>query len=145
MDTNPPDRPRRRTGGHYNVKPNQRWTIFSIVSLQSTVCCLRQGAKPKLDLENLGATQMQTIRMAHSTKQSLDVKRTQPPGVGTTAQLAPCADAPWRCYTRKIWSMLSTWLQRTRLHPSMWRHTDTVQEWWMSMTTTSEIPRKASR
>lgn len=39
-------------------------------------------------------------------------------------------------YTRRTWSLLSTWAGRPQLHPQEWKTTNMIQEWWEQITTT---------
>lgn len=45
-------------------------------------------------------------------------------------------------FTRRIWTLTSTWSAQPTLAPNEWRQSSTSLEWWTNITTTSELPRK---
>nr|TKW33691.1 hypothetical protein SEVIR_2G256200v2 [Setaria viridis] len=48
-------------------------------------------------------------------------------------------------YTRRIWDQTATWLAQPNLRPNAWRPSSNALEWWATITTTPDSPRKALR
>jgi len=48
-------------------------------------------------------------------------------------------------FTRRIWDHIALWVQEPLLKPSNWRIANTAFEWWINITTTAGMPRKAIR
>lgn len=48
-------------------------------------------------------------------------------------------------YTRRVWASVSGWTGLANLHPDQWANSESALQWWTNITTTPEIPRKATR
>ncbi|KAF8690479.1 hypothetical protein HU200_040834 [Digitaria exilis] len=48
-------------------------------------------------------------------------------------------------FTKRIWSLVSSWVHQTALYPEQWKPTSTVRDWWEAITTTTGFSRKAAR
>nr|TKW38812.1 hypothetical protein SEVIR_1G139600v2 [Setaria viridis] len=48
-------------------------------------------------------------------------------------------------YTKRIWESVAQWLSQESLQPGQWKHIIMAIEWWTNITSTTGVPRKATR
>jgi hypothetical protein len=48
-------------------------------------------------------------------------------------------------FSRRIWTLVATWIGLHSLHPTEWSPSTTTSEWWFSITSITDTPRKALR
>ena len=48
-------------------------------------------------------------------------------------------------YTKRIWSLIATWIAWPQVNPNCWQTTSLVGNWWRMMATTPGVPTKALR
>jgi hypothetical protein len=46
-------------------------------------------------------------------------------------------------FSRQIWTLVATWIRLHSLQPTEWSPSTTTSEWWFSVTTITDTPRKA--
>ena len=48
-------------------------------------------------------------------------------------------------YTRRIWQLAAEWIGYPELNPNRWRPRDNALSWWLNISTTTVVPKKAVR
>ena len=48
-------------------------------------------------------------------------------------------------YTRRIWQLAAEWIGYPELNPNRWRPRDNALSWWLNISTTAAVPKKAVR
>ena len=48
-------------------------------------------------------------------------------------------------YTRRIWQLAVERISYPELNPNRWRPSDNALSWWLKITTTAAVPKKATR